>query len=70
MATVEAMDRTNRGGLRNVAEVAAYLGVSRSKVYLLMDAGELRWVKIGKSRRVRWEDVERMIERNTHGTAE
>lgn len=55
--------------LRTVAEVAECLRLSRATIYNLMDAGELPFVKIGKSRRIRWVDVEKMIEQNTHGGA-
>src|SRR6516164_3641094 len=39
-------------GLLRVDEAADFLKVSRSKVYQLMDRGELRYAKIGKSRRI------------------
>lgn len=39
-------------GLVAVAEAAAFLGVSRSALYLMMDRGELPFVKLGRSRRV------------------
>lgn len=39
-------------GLLTVAEAASYLALSRSSVYALMDAGELAFVKLGKSRRI------------------
>ena len=51
--------------LIRVTEVARHLSLSRSKVYPMMDRGELRYVKLGKSRRVRWPDVERLVEANT-----
>ncbi len=52
-------------GLRAVASVAKYLSLSRSKVYAMMDSGELPYVKLGKSRRVRWADVLKLVEQNT-----
>jgi excisionase family DNA binding protein len=52
-------------GLRPVHAVANFLSVSRSKVYQLMDSGELPYVKLGKSRRVRWADVVRLVDVNT-----
>ena len=39
-------------GLQAVDEAADFLGLSRSKLYQLMDQGHLPYVKIGKSRRV------------------
>ena len=52
-------------GLRSVPAVAQFLAISRSKVYLLMESGELAYVKIGKSRRLRWSDVLKLVEENT-----
>ena len=51
--------------LQRVAEVAKYLSLSRSTVYQMMDRGELPYVKFGKSRRIRWEDVLKLVEQNT-----
>jgi excisionase family DNA binding protein len=39
-------------GLESVAEAAEFLGISRAKLYLLMEAGELHYVKIGRTRRI------------------
>lgn len=50
--------------LERVPAVASYLGVSRSKVYAMMETGELPYVKLGKSRRVpRWA-IQRLIEKH------
>ncbi len=49
-------------GLQTVQAVAAFLSLSRSKVYQLMERGELPYVKIGKSRRLRWSDVMRLVD--------
>ena len=43
--------------LLTVVEAAQLLGVGRSKVYELMYKGELRSVKIGGSRRIRYSDL-------------
>lgn len=51
--------------LIRVTDVARHLSLSRSKIYQMMDRGELPYVKLGKSRRVRWPDVERLVEQNT-----
>ena len=53
--------------LVNVGTVAKHLAVSRSKVYQLLDAGELPYVKLGKSRRVRWSDVLTLIDKHLVG---
>lgn len=39
-------------GLMTVPETAAFLGVSRSFLYGLMDRGRLVFVKLGRSRRI------------------
>lgn len=39
-------------GLVDVREAARFTGLSRSKLYQLMDGGHLPYVKIGKARRI------------------
>ncbi len=39
-------------GLMTVKEAAEFLRLSRSSVYVLMDHGELAFVKLGRSRRI------------------
>ncbi len=39
-------------GLLTVSEATAFLRLSRSTLYTLMDAGELAYVRIGRSRRI------------------
>jgi len=58
------------GGLLRVPAAAAFLGVSRSKVYLMMDSGELRYVKFGKCRRIPRAELLILIERNMVSRAE
>ena len=53
--------------LYTIAAVATHLAVSRSKVYTMMGAGELPFIKLGRSRRIRWSDVARLIERSRIG---
>ncbi|MGE0610344.1 MAG: helix-turn-helix domain-containing protein [Pirellulales bacterium] len=62
---VNDADDTHHENLAVVAKVATYLSLSRSKVYALMDAGELPFIKFGKSRRIRWSDVEALVAKNT-----
>jgi excisionase family DNA binding protein len=64
---MNAVDKGSGDSLARVAEVAAFLKLSRSKVYGMMDAGELKYVKLGKSRRLRWSDVMALVEANTMG---
>jgi excisionase family DNA binding protein len=46
------------------------LSLSRSKIYQLMDRGELPYVKLGKSRRVPLEAVERLVSQHMVGVTE
>jgi excisionase family DNA binding protein len=48
--------------LLRVTKVARCLNLSRSCIYQIMDRGELSYLKIGKSRRIRPEDVARLID--------
>jgi excisionase family DNA binding protein len=61
----DAHERNGAESLARVPEVARFLSLSRSKVYAMMDAGELKYVKLGKSRRLRWSDVMALVEANT-----
>jgi excisionase family DNA binding protein len=49
-------------GFVDVAGAAEFLRLSRAKVYLLMDAGELRYAKFGKSRRIPWAALKQFAE--------
>jgi excisionase family DNA binding protein len=40
------------GGFVEVVAAAEFLGLSRSKVYQLMDAGQLAYAKFGRARRI------------------
>jgi len=48
-------------------EAATMLGLSRAKVYLLIDAGDLRRVKIGRATRIPVADIQALIERGIRG---
>ncbi len=52
-------------GLARVTEVAKFLALSRAKLYLMMDAGELPYVRFGKSRRVPWQAVRDLVREST-----
>lgn len=49
MPSTEAAELASAGGKR-VDDAAAYIGVSRVKLYELMNTGEVRFLKIGKRR--------------------
>jgi excisionase family DNA binding protein len=50
-----------RPGLLTVAEVAAMLRVSEMTIYRLIKSGELRALQIGKSYRLREDDVDAFL---------
>ena len=52
--------------LLNAEQVAEILNLSRSKTYHLMQLGEIPTVRIGKSRRVRPEDLIEYINKNIY----
>ena len=58
---------TTVSGLQPVSKAAAFLSLSRSKIYQLMDQGQLKYVKVGRARRVRWDDVLAFVDRHTIG---
>jgi len=63
MAQDQARDARDsaRTGLLTVAEVAAMLRVSEMTIYRLIKAGELRALQIGKSYRLREDDVDAFL---------
>jgi excisionase family DNA binding protein len=50
-----------RGRFLTVAEVAAMLRVSNMTVYRLINAGELPAVRVGKSYRLREDDIDKYL---------
>jgi excisionase family DNA binding protein len=50
--------------LVRIPEAAQILALSRSKLYLMMDAGDLPYVKFGKSRRILRTELQKLVERN------
>jgi len=41
-----------RDGLCTISEAQEYLSIGRTKLYALMDAGEIPYVKLGRARRI------------------
>ena len=54
-----------RAALLTIPEVATALRISRSSVYRLFDGGELRWVRVGSTRRVSSVEINRFIAEHT-----
>jgi excisionase family DNA binding protein len=50
-------------GFADVHEAAAYLSMSRSSVYKLMDSGDLQYAKFGKARRIPWRALREFAQR-------
>jgi excisionase family DNA binding protein len=48
-----------------IPEVAKYLKLSRSKVYLLVTQGQIPYVRIGRNVRIRETDLKMWIEANS-----
>lgn len=67
MVTITQNSQHEAQGLYTVLQVSRFLALSRSKVYSLMDQGILPYVKLGKSRRIKWADVMKLIDESTIG---
>lgn len=55
--------------LLTIPEVATALRISRSSVYRLFDGGELRWVRVGNTRRVSSVEINRFIAEHTEAAS-
>ena len=60
--------KINAAPLLTVADISSRLHLSRSCCYALMQSGAIPTVRIGKSRRVRQEDLEAFIKHNIYST--
>ena len=58
-----------RAVLLTIPEVATALRISRSSVYRLFDGGELRWVRVGNTRRVSSVEINRFIAKHTEAAS-
>jgi excisionase family DNA binding protein len=54
-------------GLMTVPEAAEYLSISRSKLYEMMDSGELAYVKLGRCRRIQRRELIDLVSRQLRG---
>jgi excisionase family DNA binding protein len=59
----------NSNVLLTIPEAAARLRISRSSIYRLFDAGELRWVRVCASRRVSTAEINRFISEHTEAAS-
>ena len=69
MPTHEESVRANANLLLTIPEAAARLRISRSSIYRLFDAGELRWVRVCASRRVSTAEINRFIAEHTEAAS-
>ncbi len=53
--------------LLTIKEAARRLGLSRAKLYQLMESGELVYVKFGKARRIPLAGLAELVARNLRG---
>ncbi len=51
--------------LARIPEAVAALGISRSKLYLMMATGQLAYTKIGRSRKLPRRELNRLVRENT-----
>jgi excisionase family DNA binding protein len=64
LKVLEARIELMAEGLERVGPAAAFLGLSRSQVYLLMERGELPFVKLGKCRCIPRRALKELAARN------
>jgi excisionase family DNA binding protein len=63
-------DYGKRDSLMSPVELQTWLGCGRTKVYELLQAGEIRSYRVGRLVRVRREDVETFLERHRYGSGQ
>jgi len=61
--TIEQPNEVTRDGLASVAEACDFLSISRTSLYKMMDAGELKFVKLPglSARRIAWRVLEELV---------
>ncbi len=65
---METTNNTDRSGsLLNAADVARHLKISKAFAYQLLRRGEIKTVRLGRSVRVRPEDLENFIAKRLSG---
>jgi excisionase family DNA binding protein len=57
-------------GLASIPEASKFLGISRSKLYEMMERGELRFCKLGRNRKIPWAEVRNLAARSLIGVQE
>jgi excisionase family DNA binding protein len=68
-ATLTAdLAETVEAGFASVTEACRFLSLSRATLYKLMDAGDLRYAKFTRARRLPWREIREFAARNMVGT--
>ena len=57
-------------GFADVQEAAAFLSMSRSSIYKLMECGDLPYAKFGRARRVPWRALREYAQRCLVGSGQ
>jgi excisionase family DNA binding protein len=65
METIETRPPAVMAGYVKIDQAANYLSMSRAKVYMLMDSGQLAYVKVDKCRRISWDELRRFMSNHT-----
>lgn len=65
MSTVS--QAASRQGLATITQAMAFLSMSRSSIYKLMESGRLTYCRIGGARRIPWASLERLVQDSTVG---
>jgi excisionase family DNA binding protein len=50
-----------RQGLATIADACEFLAVSRAHLYGLMNNGTVKYLKLGRCRRIRWPDLMALV---------
>jgi excisionase family DNA binding protein len=67
MASVPVQGVTAKG-LARIDDAEKFLNMSRAAIYVLMKSGQLSYTKIGRSRRIPWASLEKLVQQNTVGS--
>ena len=57
-------------GLAKIAEASKFLAIGRTKIYDLMDSGQLAYVRLGRCRRIPWRAVRELAAAGLVGLTE
>jgi excisionase family DNA binding protein len=64
---IDLDSKETRDSLMSPAQLQAWLGCGRTKVYELLQTGEIRSYRVGRLVRIRKQDLEEFLERHRYG---